>query len=514
MSLFRFLKKLEVKFLDLITFQINLKKTTININQIDYDNFEMRDLKITIIEHHLNNLNLKKSFKEQLLNYLFLFDKTFQRKACLVNYLLERNVNIEKISAPFLSEQDFDLFKRLNLNIRKIKPNEIVISILKSFGTMLLLFINSIKEYYIAFHLFPENKSRFDPNIKYYTLLRAKVENYERLYLQNLGKSLDNTIISVGSYNVGREMCERQKSYLKHLEVKKRNYFFYIPKINWFEMFESLIRIYFSVFPNQFKIPFFQILLKRKAVEDYLKYIKKKFPDIQECYINEEFQPESVYMTEKLKELKILAKNLSHGLGTSGPIVNFDVFYVFSKTEKALYRGSAKFDYYKIKTPLEKKVLSPQKNFALFFVCTCCFKSRKFKSIYKEVVDFVEKIARDYPIPVYAKYHPDSTEEDKFLSDKIKIIEKLEDLPQNYSYLSVAFISTFVIDLLNSMPFIILNPQGLLNLSFYSFPNDKSIYITSYQEFKEKIEKFSKDYNFYIEYWNYLIDLIQKNYSF
>ncbi|KKN05751.1 hypothetical protein LCGC14_1084300, partial [marine sediment metagenome] len=168
---------------------------------------------------------------------------------------------------------------------------------------ILYSFFNSVKAYNYIIKLFPSNKSRYNPSIKYYTLLRAKVENYEDIYLNKLEKSLDNTIIHIEPYRSLNCITPRQKKYLNHLNINNRNYFFYIPKVNNYNLLKKAVKIYLSSIPNFFKYPLFMLIKNRDRIDVYITYLKRKFPDLQEFYINAEFRPESVYLSEKLKDI-------------------------------------------------------------------------------------------------------------------------------------------------------------------------------------------------------------------
>ncbi|MFX0134327.1 MAG: hypothetical protein ACFFDN_11875, partial [Candidatus Hodarchaeota archaeon] len=137
-------------------------------------------------------------------------------------------------------------------------------------------------------------------------------------------------------------------------------------------------------------------------------------------------------------------------------------------------------------------------------------KSRALALAYKEIIDYIDKITRDLKIPVFAKYHPKSTEKDKILSNRIIIIENINDLPPDYQYLAVTFYSTYSIELLEIMPFLIINPHGILNTKYF-FPQNDLIYVKDYDEFKEKIKKFIDTPNYYYDYWEALISIFKEN---
>ena len=514
MKILHYFKRFEKEIQDLVFLKINKKKFVINIQDLFYDNFEMRDLKISTIIYTVNKINLNNSFKNHLINYFYQIDKDIHKKSSLIKYLLDKKINVKEIRATFLNKDDLVFFKKFNLNLYKIKSKQTIFKrILIPFLILYSLFY-SIKSYNYIIKLFPSNKSRYNPNIKYFTLLRAKVENYEDIYLNKLEKSLDNTIIHIEPYRSLNCITPRQKKYLNHLNLNNRNYFFYIPKVNNYNLLKKAVKIYLSSLPNFFKFPLFKLIIYRDKIDVFITYLKKKFPDLQEFYINAEFRPESVYLSEKLKDANIKVINLAHGLGPSSPIINFDIFYVFSKLQEKHYQSdtTTTFKYYKLNAPSREKVKYSEKNFALFLICYNFINSRNFNSVYQKVINYVEKIAREYDFPVYAKYHPDATKRDKILSEKIKIVEELEDLPKENNYLAISFVSTYVVELLFSMPFLIINPQNSQNLTLYCLPDNEINVVTNYHMFKVKIEKFLKEPKYYFEYWNKIISIMKENY--
>ena len=512
MKILHYFKRFEKEIQDLVFIKIKKKKFVFNIQDLFYDNLEMRDLKISIIIYTVNKINLNNSFKNHLINYLYQLDKDIHKKSSLVKYLLDKKINVKEIRATFLDKEDLVLFKKFNLNIYKIKSKQTTFKRILIPFLILYSFFNSVKAYNYIIKLFPSNKSRYNPSIKYYTLLRAKVENYEDIYLNKLEKSLDNTIINIEPYRSLNCITPRQKKYLNHLNINNRNYFFYIPKVNNYNLLKKAVKIYLSSIPNFFKYPLFMLIKNRDRIDVYITYLKRKFPDLQEFYINAEFRPESVYLSEKLKDINIKVLNLAHGLGPSSPIINFDIFYVFSKLQEKHYQGDTTFRFYKLNGPSREKVKYSEKKFALIFICYNFINSRNFNSVYQLVIDYVEQIAGEYDFPVYAKYHPDATKRDKILSEKIKIVEKLEDLPQEYKYLAISFVSTYVVELIFSMPFLIINPQNSQNLTLYCLPDNEINVVTNYQMLKEKIEKFLKEPKYYFEYWDKIVSIIKENY--
>ena len=151
---------------------------------------------------------------------------------------------------------------------------------------------------------------------------------------------------------------------------------------------------------------------------------------------------------------------------------------------------------------------------ALFFICQNLLShasSPTIKSSYKDVIKFIEQLAVDYDIPIFAKYHPASKESDKILSKSIIIVDDTKDLPEDNYYLALAFGSTYSMDLLGDMPFLLVNPTDFYLK--YTFPNEDFILAKSYQELKKKIKKLITDREYYYQYWDKLISVIVQNTS-
>ncbi|MFX1383816.1 MAG: hypothetical protein ACFFBP_15380 [Promethearchaeota archaeon] len=461
---------------------------------------ELRDIKISIIEYHLKRLNINKSFKNFLFNQLFLLDKGIHRKARLIKYLLDRKIHINKIYAPFLSKNEYSLFAKFNLNVKKLKTTTDIFFPL----SMILLIIKVFKIHSKSMKCLPPEKSRFNPKIKYYTLIRAQGERPENIYRNKHNKSLDNTIIQLHPNFDGKYISKQQKNYINYLNKNERNYFFYHQKINYFYTLKKGIKIYFSSFPKNIKKSLFKIIIKSQQIDDLINYLNIQFPDLQECYSIEESRPSSIYLNEKLKKSKIKTINTAHGLGIYAPIVNYDVFYVFSKIQRNFYKGPSEFKYFNSIKQLYKKELSLKKKIALLFIC-----SYTFTPTYKEVISYIEKIAKKNIIQVYAKYHPHTKETDRYLSKNIVIVEDIENLPPDNNYLAVTLYSTYVVELLNKMPFLIINPHNQINMDFI-FPPDDFMYVKNYDMFEKIVEKFVRNPKNYIQYWENMVVLFQE----
>jgi hypothetical protein len=120
------------------------------------------------------------------------------------------------------------------------------------------------------------------------------------------------------------------------------------------------------------------------------------------------------------------------------------------------------------------------------------------------VIEYIERLAIEIDVPIYAKYHPSSKEIDMILSDNIKIIKDISELPEEYKYVSLTYFSSYAITLLKEMPFFLINPNGKMNLK-YIYPDFREMYIESYDKLKSKMNLMLKDKNAYYEYWKDLI---------
>ena len=372
---------------------------------------------------------------------------------------------------------------------------------------MLLLLKQRKEQITKLIEYFFKEKSNFNQNTKYYTLVRFKNKHSEDIYLEKLNKSLNNTIICITPYL--SRLTFRFEHYLDYLKTNNRNYFINMPRINFLKAFKKALNISLSSFPHDLKIALFDIIIQRIKIDDLVIQINKNFPDIREFYTDDNYNFGKTYLTERLKESNIKVIGYSHGVGLQSPLVNFDVFYVLSKMQRSFYLGNSKFKYFHFDPSIEKKDNNSKKPFALFFICQNIFsyESPKFTAIYQTVITFIEQIVKEYDFPVFAKYHPGSTDNDKILSEKILIIEKIEDLPSDYNYLAITLSSTYAIELINIMPFLVINPQKKINLK-YLFPENNHFYVNNYQEFKRKIEKLLKNPQYYNEYWEKLSNSI------
>lgn len=494
---------------DLILLRINSNRYLLDSKDLNLLSIDFFDLKIELINFVLKNVKLQKSYKQHLFSLLYMNDgNNFHKKSCLIRFLLDNNIKVEEISAPFLSKNDLNLFQKFNIQVREINTNRIKLT----FISMLLLLLKNFIHYFKAIKLYPENNSKYDNNIPYYRIFKSSNIQPHKIFVDRIKNSLENTIIYVKPYTHGLPL-RKQQEYIEYLKKNDKNYFFYVPKQNYIRLFKNAVRIFISNYPKEFKIPLFRIVLQREGIDDYVNYIKGKFEDIREFYTSEEFESKSTYLSEKLKKNNIKVINFAHGLGVYGTYNHYDVFYVFSKLQKRHYLnfGNPIYKFFEFKKLLFKNEKFANKKFAIFFVATYFSRSYRYNSLYHEVVNYIEKVAKEFDIQVYAKYHPASPEKDKILSRNIKIVEKIEDLPNDYNFLAVTFCSTYVIELLRSMPFLIINPKNTQNLS-YCLPEDNFFYAYNYIELKEKINQFVDNSDFYNHYWKELLSIIKDIY--
>ena len=261
-------KLLNNKYFRIVSLNLNDKKIIFDIKEINYDNIDIRDLKITLINHHLDKLNLNDSYKNQLFNYLFYIDLNFHKKACLIHFLLNKTWDIKNLTTSFLSNEDYIFLSKLNLKIKDIKTRKTRFNLL----LILLIIISRYSRYLIERSYFPEKKSNYDKSIKYFKMLRAWVDLAENLFINKLGESLDNTIIHVNPGYIRELPSKRQEKYLKHLQKSKRNYFLYVPKVKLLRIIAMAIKINLMRFPNDLKIPLIIVIFERMAIDNYVNY--------------------------------------------------------------------------------------------------------------------------------------------------------------------------------------------------------------------------------------------------
>ncbi|MFX1392110.1 MAG: hypothetical protein ACFFAH_00920 [Promethearchaeota archaeon] len=427
---------------------------------------------------------------------------------------MELKLNLKEISAFFLKPNDFLLFKILGLEIKKIKSRAKFYNFIQIAFSMLLI-LNKFKKYEKILSLLKKKiHPNFDEKRKYFINLRASDLNYQNIFLEKLNKTFDNVIINFLPRIVNNSIDKRQLKYLNYLKKNKLNFFIYVPKFDYKLLLKKGINLYFSKFPNEFKIPLFWIILERMYIDCYIEVLKKFFPYLKEVYMNEESKSFSVYLSERLKNSKIKAINYSHGLTIGAPMVKFNEFYIYSKIQENFYQGTSKFKFFK-----EKKLNKPsydfsKRDFAIFIVhqnILSGIKSGIFKKGYLSFIQFIEQLVNDFSFPIYIKYHPRSIETDKIFSEKIRSVKNIQDLPKNYNYLALSYSSTYVIDILEQMPFILVVPQGKDELKYY-FPNEKTIFVETYKELKERIINFLDNPKFYEQYWEAIISVINNSY--
>lgn len=492
-----------------IIFKINNKKVSINIISINFINIEIRNIKIKIINNYLEGLALNESYRNHLFNQLF-FNPNIHKKACLINYLKEKQKKrIKYISASFLKKTDYLIFSKFDLKIEKIKNRKTNFF----FIDIILFLLIKRRDYNKSRKMYKEKYSKINHNIDYYKIIKDWNEGAQEIHVQKERKDFNNTIIYLKpDVNKLLRSTENMK-YLKYLRNNDQDYFEYVPKIEFDLFLKQALKIYLLSLPAEIRFSLIQVVMERILIDDFINYIRKMFPKVKEFYTKEEYFIGTTYLTEKLKNNKIKTINYAHGIGSYCPIVNYDEFYVFSKAQAKYYLSSSKFKYYEFKVPKIKDKISIDKNFALFFICQNVIShviSLTINIFYKKTLEFIEQLAIDFNIPVYAKYHPDSKDSDKILSKNIIIIEDVRNLPKEFNYLALTFGSTLSMDLLDKMPFLIVNP-GKIDYIKYKFPSEDFILINTYQELRNKIERFLTEKNYYYRYWDDLISLIIKN---
>lgn len=494
-----------------IIFKINNKKIKINTSSINYVRIEIRDIEIAVINHYLEKTNLNESYKNHLFNQLFMINPEIYKKACLINYLINSDKKkIKFISASFMKKKDNELFKKFNITFREIKSQKINLLIV----SIVRLLIEKKRDYNNSKKIYNEKYSKINSNLKYSKIIKDWNKDAQDFHVQKDKKSLDNAIIYLKPDIKKLLKSKKRIKYLRYLRNGNQDYFEYSPNINFSYVYKQALSIYFSSLPNEIKIGLINIIIQRISLDDFIEYIQKKFPDIKEFYTKEEYFTGTTYLTEKLKNEKIKTINYAHGVGSYCPIVNYDEFYVFSKAQANYYLSSSKFKVYEVAPSKKKEKTNLNTKLALFFICQNLLShasSPTIKSSYKDVIKFIEQLAVDYDIPIFAKYHPASKESDKILSKSIIIVDDTKDLPEDNYYLALTFGSTYSMDLLGDMPFLLVNPTDFYLK--YTFPNEDFILAKSYQELKKKIKKLITDREYYYQYWDKLISVIVQNTS-
>ena len=492
----------------------NNRKKSFNINEIYYHDLEIINIKLEIIRALVSKLNLTCSYEYHLTNFLFIANSNIRRKIYLIKKLSQLNLNLKEISAFFLKSNDSLLFKINGIEVKKIKSRARFYYFIQ-IAISMVIFLKKFKKYEkILSQLNKKIHPNFDKKREYSINLRVYDLIYQNIFLEKLNKTLDNVIINFLPEIVNNSIGKRQLKYVNYLKKNNLNFFIYIPKFDYKLLIKKGIKLYFSKFPNEYKTPLFQIILERMYIDCYIEVLKKYFPYLKEVYMNEEFKSFSVYLSERLKSSKIKTINYSHGLTISAPMVKFDEFYIYSKIQEIFYQGTSNFKYFKKKKFSKPSHDFSNRDFAIFIVHQTVLsgvKSGIFRKGYLSFIKFIEQLVNDFSFPIYVKYHPRSIESDKVFSEKIRSVKNVQDLPKNYNYLALSYSSTYVIDLLEQMPFILVVPQGKEELKYY-FPTEKTIFIETYKELKERIIKFLDNPKHYEEYWETVISVINNSF--
>lgn len=444
----------------------------------------------------------------------------FHKKACLLMLLKQFNIKeINEIKSNFLNKNDIKIFKQFGINIKKIKKkrvDSIFLLLLRTFGMNFILYLKSRK-------LYKEKYSKVG-NKKYKRILSAwsmgNIDTYlNELNIPVINSGLDflikDSLIFLKPHRKNIFINKTLFKFLIFLRKKYYDYFEFYPKMNFLKLFKQMFRIYFSKIPNEIKKDLLAVFIERQYVDGLINYILKNFSNIEEYCTDAIFHTYNTYMSEKLRENNIKSIDVSKILDTASPFLSFDEAYICSKTQQQCYTAPNTVFKYKKRNPIQlnKKEIK-KKKFAIFFVHQSLFSdialtnSITIRPIYYKVVDFIERLAMELDIPIFAKYHPRSIKIDKFLSNNIKIVKDIKELPKDYNYLALTYFSNFAIELLKIMPFILINIEARMNLK-YIFPNEDLIYAESYAELKSKIIVLSENEN-YIKYWKQLDSLMSE----
>lgn len=263
-----------------------------------------------------------------------------------------------------------------------------------------------------------------------------------------------------------------------------------------------LVKIYLGSIEAYYFLPLMKLKSERLSIRRKIKLIKLNFPEIKNYYNGQ--KPEyQTFLVEELKNYKIKTISFSHGLAVNSPYLNYDVCYFFSRMQKRFFIGNFKTNYFKFDLSLRTNKEFYKRDLALVFIHQNIMTGNKtkLKKNYKTILQFIIKASNDYTlkVPVFIKFHPASTEKDKIPLGNISEIKRIEDLPRKYKFIAVTYFSTYVIELLDKMPFLIINPNDNLNLKFH-FPWKDDLFVNNYIEFKRKIMEL-KDQKNYKDLW-------------
>jgi hypothetical protein len=499
----------------------SIGKQSFNLNQLNYHRSELREVKIKIIDSMIKNLNFNSSIKYHFMHFC-LSDKIFEKKANIIKFIEENNLQKMKIESFYLNSSDgnLDLLRSSKIEIKTNRLKSLL-SFFKNIFSLLNVFTSTLLRNGKFNKIYSNINQNYNLALGYTTIIRDWSRRAERIYSEVLKKDLSNVIIYINPEVQNNKISRRQMEYIKNLQVNNRSFFIYYPKfsfIRYLKAFNLGIKVVLSSRYKYVRDILLKILVQRALIDDIIRYIKVHFPNLKKFIGKEEFYSGTTYLTERLKQLGITTINLAHGVGIYSNVALYDIFYVFSKIQKDhYYLGDSKFKLYPIKNKnvVQNHKLESKKELALFFVHQWTFsntKSKKFHYLFREVIKYQERLIEEIDIPIYAKYHPLSKEKDKILSTKMRIIESIEDLPKNYRFLTISFYSTYVLELLESQPFLLINHEGKFNIDNW-FPDNPLFIVKDYKSFKDKVLEL-KNYDAYKEYWEDLKKLLEKEMYF
>jgi hypothetical protein len=491
-----------------VEIKINNKKYRIDYKMINAINIEIREEKFKIIDQILKSQKIKTSNQKHLFNVLYAQNKFIHLKACFLKYFKNIKIPIQELSSAYFQNDDLCLIQDDNLTILKIKSKYkllLVFEIIIETISRIIKFKEEKSNYPTGFFNYKENEN-------YTKILRAWVEVSENIFVQKLEKSFKNTIIHLNPFNI---LKERQIFYRKNLEDTKKSYFYYIPNFLNLNVLKKMTTIIFSKQAGYLKSGFIEYVFQQRESIDLVNFYKENFPNLSEIYTKEEFNPAFPYVADLVKRNGVILTNSAHGLGTYCPYIDASEFYFFSKMQKRYYIGNFKSKYFGLHFNKSKLLdIQQDKELSLFFVgqsILSSIESRNFKFGYKKIIGMLERLHEELNIKIFAKYHPNSKQEDRIFSNKIKIINSIDELPENNNYIAITLFSTYVLDIISKMPFIILNPLEH-DLFKYQFPQSEQINIPNYEILKKRIQLYRAFPNEYLSFLENFVSEIETNF--
>jgi len=271
-----------------VIFYVKGKKYRFDLFRSAYINYEIRDLKKAYMNIFFLKFNFSNSFKSHLYNFIFMHNEYFQKKVCLLKFFIDLGVKrIDKIQSTFLTKEDILIFRSFGIFIKKVSNRKLN-------STFILLFRRFLSEFFESRrsrNFYKEEYSSYDNKKKYTKMISAWALDEVQSVQKEVNISLDDTIIYLKPPKMSFILNDKRKRLLDFIELtrKKYNHFEYIPKLNFKELIGDMVKTYFSKYPHQIKRDIFGVIIQRKYYDNFIDYINKHFPEIDEYYSNSVF---------------------------------------------------------------------------------------------------------------------------------------------------------------------------------------------------------------------------------